>query len=247
MFDSLKNRELVTDPFQFDVSNVNCTDDILDESGKVIRWARVLETRDPVFGSSCCTCCNNGQRIMSDIEAEAALCQVNDELFERLDAYDRAIANWKKLQIVIVVLRLCHGRIDNNQQTEIKYKEEVNKKSWDDWFAKFVLDPTTRYIMLWNALMTVVYLVSIFFDFAIVGFHLRPLLEPAFTNCSTVLSVMMLIDVVLKFFQAFKANQTELVNEDNDNDEKEEILAHARHKGYVEKRLIEEQSKLSNK
>ena len=58
---------------------------------------------------------------------------------------------------------------------------------------------------------------------------------------------MMLIDVVLKFFQAFKANQTELVNEDNDNDEKEEILAHARHKGYVEKRLIEEQSKLSIK
>ena len=97
----------------------------------------------------------------------------------------------------------------------------MRKKSWDDWFAKFVLDPTTRYIMLWNALMTIVYLVSIFFDFLIIGFHLRPLLTPAVTNCSTVLSAMMLIDVVLRFFQAFKANQTELVNEDNDNDEKD--------------------------
>ena len=200
MFDALKNRESVTDPFQFDVSNGNCTDDFLDESGKVIRWARVLDPRDPVFGSCCCSCCGNGQRILSDIEAEAALSQNNEELFERLDAYDRAIANWKKLQIVIVILRLCHGRIDNNQQTEIKYKEEVRKTSWDDWFAKFVLDPTTRYIMLWNALMTIVYLVSIFFDFFIVGFHLRPLLKPGVTNCSTMLSAMMLIDVVLKFF-----------------------------------------------
>lgn len=172
---------------------------------------------------------------MSEIEEEAALQQINNELFERLERYNRAIANWKKLQIVIVVLRLCHGRVDNNRKTKKKtYKELAPKPSWDDWFVKFVIKPTSRYMIVWNAFMTLVYIASIFTDSLLIAFHLTPLLEPDISNWSTISSVLMLLDIIIKFFVAFKANQTELALEDVAADEKVEKTSQTRHRAYVE-------------
>ena len=62
---------------------------------------------------------------------------------------------------------------------------------------------------------------------------------------NSILSAIMIFDMLLKFFKAFKANQTELVNEDHDNDEKEDIKAKAKHQAYVAKRLQEESSRLT--
>jgi len=90
----------------------------------------------------------------------------------------------------------------------------VKKQSWDDWFAKFVIKPTSRYMIVWNAIMTPVYIVSIFVDTFTFAFHLTPLLEPPLANWSSISSAWMLVDIILKFFVAFKANQTELMSED---------------------------------
>jgi len=53
-----------------------------------------------------------GERLVSDIEAEASLTQLNEDLHERLEARRRAISNWKRLKIVIVILKMCNGRMD---------------------------------------------------------------------------------------------------------------------------------------
>ena len=77
--------------------------------------------------------------------------------------------------------------------------------------------------------MTPVYLYSIFTDTLIIAFHMWPLLNTQVANMNSVLSAIMIFDMILKFFKAFKANQTELVNEDHDKDEKEDIKAKAKH------------------
>ena len=46
---------------------------------------------------------------------------------------------------------------------------------------------------------------------------------------NSALSAIMVFDMTLKFFVAFKANQTELVNEDLDNDERHDLKAKAKH------------------
>ena len=48
--------------------------------------------------------------------------------------------------------------------------------TFDDWFVKFVINPRSRYMVIWNVIITVVVLISIFLDTLILGFHLRPLL-----------------------------------------------------------------------
>ena len=36
----------------------------------------------------------------------------NEQLYENLEASKRAIANWKKLRILIVMLKICGGHFD---------------------------------------------------------------------------------------------------------------------------------------
>ena len=98
------------------------TDDFVDENGKTIRWRRMIEPETDVKYLKYC-CCRRGERLLSEIEAEATLTQINEELSERLDQRARAMSNWKRLKIVIVILKLCNGRID--RESEEKSKEEV--------------------------------------------------------------------------------------------------------------------------
>ncbi len=101
------------------------TDDFIDESGKTIRWRRIAEENQEVkYAKGCCF--RRGERILTEIEAEATLSQINEELSERLDQRARAISSWKRLKIVIVILKLCNGRIDSEEKE--KEREEQVKK-----------------------------------------------------------------------------------------------------------------------
>ena len=66
--------------------------------------------------------------------------------------------------------------------------------------------------------MAIIYIISIFMDTFIIGFHLRPLLFPEVTVWNTCFSALMLIDVFLKFFIQFRS---ENLLEDDDEDEDE--------------------------
>jgi len=54
--------------------------------------------------------------------------------------------------------------------------------------------------------MAPIYLFSIYIDTFVIAFRLEPLTDPFMCNLGTVLSIIMLIDSILKFFLAFKAN-----------------------------------------
>ena len=62
------------------------TDDLVDESGKTIRWRRIVEIdqKEAVYKRTFCG--TRGERILTELEEEAALSQFNDELFEKLKA-----------------------------------------------------------------------------------------------------------------------------------------------------------------
>ena len=89
------------------------TDDFVDETGKTIRWRRTLDPQEPKHYSSICN--NKGERKLSDIEAEAYFTQFSEDLYERLEARRRAVSNWKRLKIVIVILKMCNGRLEEKK------------------------------------------------------------------------------------------------------------------------------------
>ena len=65
--------------------------------------------------------------------------------------------------------------------------------------------PTSNYVIVWNLFATIFYLISIILDSLIIGFHLTPLLTPKITTMNTIISFLMLTDIILKFFIGIKA------------------------------------------
>ena len=64
--------------------------------------------------------------------------------------------------------------------------------------------PFSRYIIVWNIIMTMVYLISIIIDTLILGFHLRLLLIPSFNMWQMIFSAVMIVDIILRFFVAIR-------------------------------------------
>lgn len=58
----------------------------MDESGKTIRWRRIydFDQKEAEFNRTFCGL--RGERVLTEIEEEAALSQFNDDLFEKLKA-----------------------------------------------------------------------------------------------------------------------------------------------------------------
>ena len=117
---------------------------------------------------------------------------------------------------MIVILKMCNGRMDT-VNTQEKSAVIERKQNFDDWFSRFVINPYSKYLLIWNMLMAVIYLVSIFMDTLIIGFHLHPLLDPSICNWNTSLSFLMLFDVFLKFFISYPATSINGEEEEDEN------------------------------
>ena len=98
-----------------------------------------------------------------------------------------------------------------------------------------MIKPTSIYILTWNLFATLVYLVSIFMDSLIIGFHLHPLLVPSITTANSILSAVMVFDIILKFFVAYSSNMTESLGDQDSDDDDEVLNTHIDNKVGVQK------------
>ena len=112
------------------------------------------------------------------------------------------------------------GRVDESEKKNQHIEEEKKVQTCDDWFAKFVTTPNSRYIIVWNIVMTVFYLTAIIMDTLIMGFHLQLLVIPEINIMQSGFSAVMLIDIILKFFIAIRNSQTD--EEDEEEEEEDE-------------------------
>jgi len=56
------------------------------------------------------------------------------------------------------------GRVDESDKSSKHQIEEEKTQTCDEWFSRFVIIPSSRYILLWNILMTMCYLFAIIMD-----------------------------------------------------------------------------------
>lgn len=70
---------------------------------------------NPVFAKGKCNR-GRGEKIISDIEAVEEIDQFNNDLHQKLKIRESAIKNWKRLKIVIVILKMTGGRVDDTQK-----------------------------------------------------------------------------------------------------------------------------------
>ena len=223
------------------------TESILDEQGRTVRWQRIFESEEPNFQKRCR---GHGERILSDIEAVETLQQLNEDLYDRLEARRRAISNWKRLKIVIVILKMTGGRIDESVVTKKKELPVVKQHTCDEWFSKYVISPFSKRLIAWNIFMTFLYLLAIIMDTLIIGFHLRVLKIPEINVWQSIFSFIMIIDIFLKFFVAQRSLVSDQTDQDTDDEEENEAFRRASAKvtqDLVDKEEEEEGAGLTKK
>ena len=89
----------------------------------MIRWKRILEhSSNPQYTKG--RCGQAGERILNDVEAVEKINQWNDDLYVKLRSRQKAISNWKRLKIVIVILKMTGGRVDESEKSKHLIEEE---------------------------------------------------------------------------------------------------------------------------
>ena len=99
---------------------------------------------------------------------------------EDLNLRKRAIANWKKIKILLLLLKMCGGKhqisiSDANNDNEEKQVYKTKKVSCKEKIAPYILRPDGRFMIFWSILMGEVYLVCLVLDPLIFVFNLKPL------------------------------------------------------------------------
>ena len=97
-----------------------------------------------------------------------------DQLYDELEIRQRAIANWKRLRIIIVLMQVCGGNLTNDNWLVSKRNLNDDKKassSIRERIAPYVINPMNRYKVTWDLSLGVVYLAGYLMDPFIFALH----------------------------------------------------------------------------
>ena len=129
----------------------------------------------------------------------------------KLATRKRAIKNWQRLKVVLAILKICGNRIESLEtKIEVEKEKQNNNRplTFDEQMRKYILTPTSRNFMYYASLMTLMYGISFFLEPYIVCFDLYPILSSKVKTIQSILSVLMVLDIVLHFFTAFPKEET---------------------------------------
>ena len=84
-----------------------------DSSGRLHRWVFV-PTDFQEKGRSCCGKENTAKDLLAEnIEFVRLVNRYNSQLFTDIETRRKAMQNWKKLRILLVLLKICGGKFDD--------------------------------------------------------------------------------------------------------------------------------------
>ena len=172
---------------------------IFSKEGQLYRWVKTPTKAEERFDGCC------GSQSNTKIEKDHIFIDkfeaFESRLHDNLEVRRRAISNWKKLRILILMLGLCGGRLadshDLGSTTRHIKKLEGEKKGCRAKFAPYIIDPMNKYKILWDILMGILYQLAYIIDPVILAFEFRPLLIAGINNYQRAISFIIIIDMLL--------------------------------------------------
>ena len=99
-------------------------------------------------------------------------------LHDTLEVRTRAIRNWKKLRLLIVLLIICGKSYDmarlENESVKDDEENAANKNGCRKRLAPYIIDPMHRYKLAWDLFVGLLFLVSYFLDPFILALWFHP-------------------------------------------------------------------------
>lgn len=120
----------------------------------------------------------------------------NKKLFDSCEVQKRAVKNWQRLRIVLLLLQVCGGR--TIEHTVEAYKEEPKKKkTCKERLAKYIINPLNTYKTMWDSAVGLLFLSAFVLDPLIYAFHMVHLENEHMNTYMTAISIIFIIDIIL--------------------------------------------------
>ena len=189
-----------------------------DERGRIVRWVKSKRALNDEDESTRCCQKRKISQLSEDLQYVQGLDQWTSQLFNSLEVRRRAVANWKRLKIVLVLMKVCGNNLQPRGEDQQADDDVVIKKpvTFRSWFAKYIIKPTNGYKILWDILLGVIYFLSYLIDPLAFAHMFVPLRFTSVNLIQRIFSVMLMIDLVLQFVTAVKFEQASLSNEEED-------------------------------
>lgn len=148
----------------------------------------------------------------------------NDRLYDDIDFRTRAMKNWQKLRILIVLFQICgKNSLDSTKKKEQYEEEEKEKVTCTMYLAHKIIDPANKYKVMWDLSIGIVYLVSFVIDPVVFAFKFEPLQTDSLRIFSDLVTIVFIIDILLVPFTGVYKDETEM-QEEKDKKKKEKDL-----------------------
>jgi len=126
----------------------------------------------------------------------------SDRLNQKLEVRTRAINNWKRIRVLLAILKICGGRFDKLEEA-VQIKAAARRDTFEEWMGNYILTPSSSYHQYYGILMAQVYLISLFIDPYHMSFGLVPLYGWKNKTVQSICSGLILIDIISNFITAY--------------------------------------------
>ena len=142
-------------------------------------------------------------------------------MFIELETRQRAIQNWEKLRIKLILLSMSdYKTILPQKKIEDDEEKNIEEKSCVDCLSSVVLSPTNKYKLAWEFVASIAIYVSLILDLYILAFRLRPLVSDRINRYQSLGSAVVLLNIVLNLFTAIPVQMKLVIQDDSKYDDK---------------------------
>ena len=115
-----------------------------------------------------------------------------------LESSKKAIANWKKLKTLLLMLKFVGGNLTYKHDHPELDEDEKKDQKWNEKLAFYTILPKNRYKMAWDLMAGMIYLACYFIDPYVITFEFEPLeVHEKLNHLQIIFSFILIIDMVL--------------------------------------------------
>ena len=139
------------------------------------------------------------------------------KFYDNLETSKRAIANWKKLHNILVMIKVCGGKLTLKDRELLKKEEnKIETSTIKAFLARNSFTPTSIYKVTWDLVMGFVYLICYFIDPFCVAFYYKPLYDTNLNRLQRIFTFILIFNMILvpitaraKKFELFSTTEDE--------------------------------------
>ena len=117
--------------------------------------------------------------------------------------------NWQKLRILIVLFQVC-GNKSLDDGKKIHYKEQKEKKGCKEKIAPYIINPMNKYKIIWDSIISVIYLLSYIMDPIIFAFKYEPFASESVYQFTMIVTYIIILDIMLVPFSGTPKDENDI-------------------------------------